>query len=387
MLRITTVQSRPTVLASAVLALALLGDSLLYAALPVSATTFGVSVGWVGVLLSANRITRLFVYPLLPRAAGTAGLRGLTIGGATLGAMSTLWFAIASGPLPLLAARIVWGAVFGALSLAALAYAVETAEGSGARVGLSLSLRELGPIASLTAGMLLVTRTGLRPALLVLGAISLLAIPLALALPPSDRRSGAHAERCAPAGVTRHELLSGTVGFVADGLFPATIAVLLIEPLRASTAVLAAGTILAFKRAGVFVLGPIHGRLADRAGAAATSRLGLAIGATGTILISKGYVVGGAIVLICGTAATSVSIPLLASDDNPKKRLAALARLGLARDVGAAAGPLVALPLLEAIGGSLLYAAAAAALFAAVLGVGERSSELSPDHSRSEENA
>src|SRR5215203_4723180 len=63
--------SRPTVLASVVLALALLGDSLLYAVLPLHAATFGISLAWVGVLLSANRVIRLFVYPFLPRIAAT----------------------------------------------------------------------------------------------------------------------------------------------------------------------------------------------------------------------------------------------------------------------------------------------------------------------------
>ncbi|HEX2059491.1 MAG TPA: MFS transporter, partial [Thermoanaerobaculia bacterium] len=73
--------SRPTVLASIVLALALLGDSLLYAVLPLHAATFGISLAWVGVLLSANRIVRLFAYPLLPRLAAT-GLRRFTIAAA-----------------------------------------------------------------------------------------------------------------------------------------------------------------------------------------------------------------------------------------------------------------------------------------------------------------
>src|SRR5688572_29430002 len=83
--------SRPTVLASTVLALALLGDLLLYAVLPLHAPSFGVSMAWVGVLLSANRVIRLFVYPFLPRIAAT-GLRRFTITGAALGAVSTLAF-------------------------------------------------------------------------------------------------------------------------------------------------------------------------------------------------------------------------------------------------------------------------------------------------------
>ncbi|MGZ8781769.1 MAG: hypothetical protein ACXW31_17765, partial [Thermoanaerobaculia bacterium] len=122
--------SRPTVLASIVLALALLGDSLLYAVLPLHASTFGVSLAWVGVLLSANRIVRLFLYPFLARIAAT-GLRRFTIAAATLGALSTLGFAFGSGGWALLASRIAWGTAFGSLSLSMLAYATASRHDAG----------------------------------------------------------------------------------------------------------------------------------------------------------------------------------------------------------------------------------------------------------------
>ena len=52
----------PIIASSGVLSLALLGDSLIYAVLPIHAESFGVSIVWVGVLLSANRFVRVFVY-------------------------------------------------------------------------------------------------------------------------------------------------------------------------------------------------------------------------------------------------------------------------------------------------------------------------------------
>lgn len=356
-------------LASAVLALALLGDSLLYAALPLHAATFGISVAWTGLLLSANRITRLFVYPLLPRMAEFSGMRSFTLAAATLGAISTLWFAVASGPWPLLAARVAWGIAFGALSLATLAYATQSPEGAGARVGISLSLRELGPILCLTAGMFLVHTIGIRPALVILGVLSLAAIPIAFALPRSvQAKPEAPIEQPrSRVRMNRDHVLGATIGFVADGLFPATIAVLLLESQRAASAAIAAGTILALKRVAVVVIGPIGGRAADRFGAHATSIVGLAVTAAGTLLIARGSVISGAIGLVTGAGVASTSLPLLASAGDARDRLAGLARLALARDAGAAAGPLVALALLESIGGSLLYAAATIALIACAL--------------------
>ena len=55
------------------LALALLGDALLYVVLPIHAAAFGVTLAWVGVLLSANRFVRIFGYgaiAVLARAIG-----------------------------------------------------------------------------------------------------------------------------------------------------------------------------------------------------------------------------------------------------------------------------------------------------------------------------
>jgi hypothetical protein len=46
---------------SAIMSLALLGDALLYAVLPAYASDFGLTLPWVGVMLSANRFSRLSV--------------------------------------------------------------------------------------------------------------------------------------------------------------------------------------------------------------------------------------------------------------------------------------------------------------------------------------
>ena len=353
-----------SVLASAVLALALAGDSLLYAVLPLHAATFGISLWWVGVLLSVNRITRLFVYPLLARTVERTGLRRFTVAAAGVGAASTLLFAVASGPWPLLAARIAWGVAFGALSLATLAYATAAPDGAGARVGLSLSLREAGPLASIAAGTILVTSIGTRPALALLGAISILAVPLAMRLPRSGPPASRRLSRRRPAA-GGPLVMSSVLGLVADGLFPATVALVLAPAGSMTLATIAAGTTLALKRAAVVVLSPLGGRAADRFGALATTGTALAVTAVGALLIACGNAVAGAGVLICGAAVASSAMPLLVNRGDGHDRLASLARLGLARDAGAAAGPLLALALFESTGGPLLYFFAAAVLLGA----------------------
>ncbi len=352
--------SRPTVLASLVLALALLGDSLLYAVLPLHASTFGVSLAWVGVLLSANRVVRLFLYPVLARIAAT-GLRRFTMAAATLGALSTLGFAFGSGAWALLASRIAWGTAFGSLSLSALAYATASRHDAGKRVGLSLSLRELGPLSSLTAGTIAVSALGVRPALGLLGVVSLLGVAIATLLP--DARIHLASRRRSPRP-TGHEWLSAVAGFVLDGVFPATIGLLLARSADVSGAVLGAGMLLAFKRIAMVVLAPISGHAADRFGGGVATIAGFTVAATGAFFIACDSTIAGAVLLCCGAAVTSTTIPVSAARHAGLERVQALARLGIARDAGAAAGPLVALAVFDVAGAVGVYAAAGALLVA-----------------------
>jgi MFS transporter, DHA1 family, inner membrane transport protein len=359
LLRVIRMTSRPTVLASIVLALALLGDSLLYAVLPLHASTFGISLAWTGVLLSANRIVRLFAYPFLPRIAGT-GLRRFTVIAAAVGAASTLTFAIGSGAWPLLASRIGWGVAFGCLSLSTLAYATATGAAAGKRVGLSYSLRELGPLLSLTAGTAAVAMFGVRSALAALGIASLAGIWIATFLPDPVL-----ADEPRPTNAVRKpwkaEGLSLFAGFVTDGIFPTTAGLLLAGSGGAS-AVVGAGLMLGFKRIAAVVLGPAGGHAADRFGGGIVTASGFAMAASGAFLIAFDHVIAGGVLLSCGGAVTATTIPVSVATRDAMDRVTGFARIGMARDAGAAAGPLVALALFDAAGASVLYWVAGALL-------------------------
>ena len=345
--------SRPTVLASIVLALALLGDSLLYAVLPLHASTFGISLTWAGVLLSANRIVRVLVYPLLPRVAA-AGLRRFTIAAAALGALSTLAFAVAHGAWVLLASRLAWGIVFGALSLSALAYATERGAMAGKRVGLSLSLRELGPLFALTIGTAAVAAMGVRPSLAVLGVMSCGGVFVATRLP--DRRIDGEAQHASVIRRPRHmEWLSFVAGLVMDGVFPATVGLLLARSAGIGEAIVGTGLLLGFKRLAVVLLAPVGGDASDRFGGRSVTAAGMTIAAVGAFCLGSDHVIAGAVLLSCGAAVTTTTIPASAATGRIEERVGALARVGMARDAGAATGPLLALALFDGAGATATY--------------------------------
>jgi len=145
---------------AAVLALALLGDALLYVVLPIHAAAFDVSLAWVGVLLAANRFVRIFGYGVIAVLARDIGVRRLSIAGAIGAVVSTAAYGLASGPAPLLAARVVWGLAFGALNLTMLAYAVADRTRAGRGVGTGRAVSGFGPVLSLTLGAWLVGPLG-----------------------------------------------------------------------------------------------------------------------------------------------------------------------------------------------------------------------------------
>lgn len=63
MVAIQRVAPRRVVLVTAVIAAVIMGDSMIYNVLPANVSSFGVSVGLVGVLLSADRFVRLASNP------------------------------------------------------------------------------------------------------------------------------------------------------------------------------------------------------------------------------------------------------------------------------------------------------------------------------------
>lgn len=354
--------TKSSVVASTVLTLAMMGDSLLYAVLPLNAAEFGVTLAGVGVLLSVNRLVRLLLFSRFAAASRRWGLRHVTIAAAILGGLSTIAVALSSGMPALLGARVVWGVAFGLLALTTLGYATSSVEGAGARVGLSLSIREAGPLFAYTAGVAIVAALGARGALGVLGFASLLAVPLAFMLPAgatAEKRESEPLRGGATPRVARREIIACALGFVVDGVFVTTIGLLFAASHGVAGAAAFAALALAGKRLAVLVLAPFAGRVGDRFGATRTLVVSLWIAAAGAGLLVTGVMSAGVAALTGAAAVASTVLPLTGPDDARRGKLHDLARLNAARDLGAAVGPMVGIALFTGLGGSMLYATSA----------------------------
>jgi DHA1 family inner membrane transport protein len=345
--------------------MALTGDQLLYVVLPLTADSFGVSLAWVGILLSANRWIRVALYSEVARLGNRIGPRRLTIL-ASLGAViSTAAYGVLDGGPALLVARIIWGLSFAALNLTTLVYAIAGQESAGRMVGTSRAIREIGPILASASGAWLATSLGPREAFWAMTAMTLLAVPLAWAIPKQDptEAAPATARRFRLTRPSTFNLFSFAVGLAGDGIFMVTIGLLFLQEVSAQMAMLSAGGVMALRHLVVLLVSPIGGVLADRFGAPRTM-LGSALAMTaGFALVPFDLVYVAAVLMLVGRGILAVVSPLIVAGRIKDNAMQAISANATWADLGAAVGPLLAgfsvglLPL------DALYGGAAALLF------------------------
>ena len=347
------------------LGLGLPGDTVLYLLLPLHAADFGVGLPEAGVLLAANRLVRIAGYGWAARGYERFGPRAACLAAALGAAASTFGYALLSGLLLLLGARLLWGLSFAALNIATQALVTAEAAGASRRSGRARAIIASGPMLALLAGAAVAETVGPRPVFLALGLIALLALPLALRLPAE----AGHAVRLSRRRLSLPSPLdtwSFVQGLTLDGVFVVGLSVLAAEAAPAGAA-LAAGTALALRYLAEIVLGPPSGAVAERFGARRLL-IALSIGcAVGLAAIAVGALWAGvlAIVLLRGML-QPLPAPVAAAATPGSARVATIARMATWRDLGAGAGPLfagIALPFAP----RGLYLAAAAVLAASTI--------------------
>lgn len=352
-------------LSSGALAMALTGDQLLYIVLPLSTEAFGVSLVWVGILLSANRWIRVALYSEVARFGNRVGPRRLTII-ASLGAVaSTAAYGFLEGGPMLLVARIVWGLSFAALNLTTLVYALGGGEASGRRVGTSRAIREIGPIVAAASGAWLATTLGPREAFWAMTVLTLLAVPMAWALPhaPPGDVSPATPRRFRLNRPSTFNLFSFAVGLAGDGIFMVTIGLLFLQEVSAQMAMLSAGGVMALRHLVVLLVSPVGGMLADRFGAPRTM-LGSALAMTaGFALVPFDLVYVAAVLMLVGRGILAVVSPLIVARTIKGDVMTAVSANASWADLGAATGPLLAGFSVGLVSLDALYGGAAILLF------------------------
>ena len=327
---------------SAILSLALLGDALIYAVLPVYAEDFGLTMPWVGVLLSANRFVRVFAYGVIARMATTIGVRRMCIAGAVLATVSTALYGFGQGPEVLIIARIMWGLAYAVLLLVTLFYSVEYRDQVGVRVGVGRAIQRLGPIAALFIGSWFVGLVGPNTAFIILAVPTALAIPIAFTLP---ERQSEKTQTNKPLSLTRPrpiDLLFFVQGYGVDGVFAVTITLIFAREVPLSVAVMSGGALLAMRHVGEAVAAPTFGWVADRIGARRVFAGSTVLTILGFVFVAAGLTVVGALIMLLfrGALASLGPAMIVQGMSEDEQAIGPLARMQAWRDLGAACGPL-----------------------------------------------
>lgn len=354
--------------------LAVSGHELIQIILPLHAASFGVTLAWVGFLLSINKIIRVIGYGWVVALGRRVGPRGMMVLASTTAVVTIFFYAFVDGWPGLTVARLAWGLGFAALHLATLLYAMSVTEQAGTRVGLTRSLGAIGPALALVLGAAAVPWLGPRDVFIAIGAIMALAIPLSFTLPRL-----ALAEEPPTPGRQRFlqptnlDLFYFVVGLAADGLFIMTVALLFADRFSVEMAVLSGGLLIGLRYVVALVISPFGGWLCDRFD---PDRLQVIFGtlyAGGFALVAAGLYAVGGMVIVTARAVLAVLSNIVVARRHGHGSMTALSRLATWTDFGGAAGPMLVGLLIPFTGIRPLYAVAAGVLAGAIVWVSRRS--------------
>ncbi len=378
------------------------GGGVVFPVLPNLGAVLGISPVLVGLILSANRFTRIVANAPAGSLIDRVGTRGPLVGGLFIEALATLGYVVAvesTAPAAwFILARVVWG--IGSAAVFATAYTVAADVSTGGARGTTMGLVRggitLGFPAGLVLGGVVSDGYGVTTAFVVAAGFAFLATVVAYATVPEthvdEPRAGI---RPWEVDTTRATL---TVGLVNFGLYFAYLGalfstlVLFVDAAAISvwgygpqgmSGLLMATTVLA---ASVATL--LGGRLSDTAASRVPVLLAfLVVSFGGFLLLATADTLAPLVVacLLIGAGQGGTNGPLTAflADLTPRERTGrAMGTNNVLGDLGGGLGPVITLPLVDSVGFAGLYAACAILPLAAgvvlLAGVYDRTGRLAP---------
>jgi MFS family permease len=344
-----------------VIAVAMIGDTLLYAVLPLYHEDFGISLAMVGVLLSLNRWIRLLANSGVAAIGERVGPHALMVMAAIGSAVSTALYGLADSEAVQVAARILWGISYASLNLSTLAYAVSDRANAGKRVGASRAAIGIVQAMSLVGGAWIALQVGPRSVFVIFGGLTLISLAAALMLPRLPREAADKRPFRLPIP-HRLEVWGFMLGFTGDGVFLLTLAFLMKDSITSVAPVLATAMLLALRWIVEITTGPIGGWIGDRFGARRISTVNGAFLVLGFVFIALDHEVLGALTIVLSRGMFNTLIPVLVLERGKTSVLSSQASYSTWRDFGAAVGPLSAPWLFLNVPQMPLYGAMAALL-------------------------
>ncbi|WP_265111468.1 MFS transporter [Halosolutus halophilus] len=351
------------------------GGGVIFPILPNLGEVLGISAFMVGLILSANRFTRLVSNAPAGALVDRVGTRKPFIAGLAIEGAATFGYVVAIlSSVPafwFMLARILWG--LGSALVFATAYTitadVSEADSRGTSMGIVRAGITFGFPAGLVLGGIVSDVWGNVQAFVLAAAFAALASVVAYLIVPETHVEGEQ-ESVKPWDVER-SVPALTIGLVNFGLYFAYIGVLFSTLVlllgergisifgldaQGSSGMLMAVTVLA---GAVFTLG--GGVLSDSVGARVPVMLGfLATACLGFAVLAVGsrfeILVVACVLIGAGQGGVGGPLTALLADLTPEDRMGrAMGTNNVLGDVGGGLGPLVALPFAETFSFEVLY--------------------------------
>ncbi|GAE26433.1 probable MFS transporter [Halalkalibacter wakoensis JCM 9140] len=174
-------KKRQVTVVALVTALCLLGDSMLYIALPIFYKEVGLQSLWeVGLILSINRFVRIPINPLVGLAYRKLPLRAGLFISVILAIVTTIGYGVGTGLVIWIILRLVWGVAWSFLRLGGLLAVIEasTDRNRGELMGRYNGLYRLGSLGGMIGGGVLVATIGFDWTSILFGICMIAGLPL-----------------------------------------------------------------------------------------------------------------------------------------------------------------------------------------------------------------
>lgn len=353
-----------------------MGDATLYTVLPTHTAEAGITLGAVGIILSANRFIRLFLNGPTGILYDRSRRRRLFVPALFIGALSTAIYAAWDGFWPLMAGRLIWGLAWSLIWVggATIILDVTTDGDRGRWTGLYQTWFFLGAAIGAFAGGFLTDRIGYSAALWIGAGVTTLGGVVALIYLPETRSSKSMnlsypnnetAQKWRPNGeLVSVVSLQGINRFVTAGVLAATIALLVQEQLSMNNLVLGVATVtgilIGLRTILSMFAAPLAGSLSDKSGNRwGVTMAGLIFGSIGMLLLIRPdpvfILVGIGFSAIAGGSIQALVTTRTGDLVDQEQRGKAIGLLHTSGDLGSALGPITAYFLLRWINLSVVY--------------------------------
>lgn len=175
---------------SLVTALCLIGDSMLYIALPIYYHEVGLESLWeVGLILSLNRFIRIPVNPFVGWLYRKLSLRSGVLLAVLLSIMTTVGYGLLNGLIAWILLRVIWGVAWSFLRLGGFFTVLDrsTDTNRGRLMGMYNGLYRLGSLIGMLVGGILVSIFGFHFVSISFGLLMIIGIPLVFWFIPSAK--------------------------------------------------------------------------------------------------------------------------------------------------------------------------------------------------------